>query len=166
MTDHSPVEGGTDEDPGRAGIRDAVARATQLLRQHTDAGWSAIEDDVLFRALNAFRPSSPVRGRHDLGDFLVASDVVVARLRRVIDDVPGGAAQRITCSTDTHDELDAVTVELIAAYGTPLLVLAGRVHAAARATLVDLLGVLAPAAEQIHTHVHIDDVSQDPRTVT
>jgi len=148
-----------------ARLRDAVARATQLLRQHTDAGWSAIEDNILSQAMNAFRPSSPVRGRHSLGDFFLTSDIVVARLRHVIDDVPGAAAQRITCSTDTDDELDAVTIELIAAYGAPLVNLAARVHAVARDCLVDLLGVLAPTAEQIHTHVHIDDVSNDPRIV-
>jgi len=170
VTDHDSLVDGTG--PGRtagdggARTRDTVARATHLLRQHTDAGWSAIQDNVLFRALNAFRPSAPVRGRHDLGDFFVASDVVVARLRRVIDDVPDAAAQRITCSTDDRDELDAVTIELIAAYGAPLVDLARRVHAVARDCLDDLLGALSPAAEQIHSHVHIGDVSNDPRIVT
>jgi hypothetical protein len=165
ITDGGADRNGTGADRTPARVRDTVARATQLLRQHTDAGWSAIEDNVLSRALNAFRPSSPVRGRHDLGDFFLASDVVVGGLRRVIDDVPGAAAQRITCSTADDDVLDAVTIELIAAYGAPLLVLAGRVHSVARDCLVDLLGALAPAAEQIHTHVHIGDVSNDPRIV-
>jgi len=166
VSEHDPADDQAARDSIQARARDTVARATHLMRQHTDAGWSAIEDRVLTRALTAFRPSAPVRGRHDVGDFFVASDVVVARLRRVIDNVPEAAAERITCSTNDDDVLDSVTVQLIAAYGAPLLQLAERVHVVAHDCLDDLLGVLAPAAEQIHTHVHIGDVSNDPRIVT
>jgi hypothetical protein len=144
---------------------DALVQATQLLRQHTDAGWTAISADILHRALRAFRPSAPVRGRHDLGDFFVASDVVVTRLRQTVDAMPGAAAVRITCSTDDHQQLDAVTVEIIAAYGEHLLTLAGHVRAAATHTLTAVLGELAPSDAVIHTHVHIGDVTDDLREV-
>lgn len=145
------------------GNDDALARATQLLRQHTDAGWTAIRGDILDRALRAFRPSDPVRGRHDLGDFFVAADVVVSRLRQAVDTVPLAAASRITCTTDERDELDTVTIQILAAYGARLLSLAEEVHATAARTLAELLGDLAPAAGAIHTHVHIADITDDPR---
>ena len=144
---------------------DALAQATELLRQHTDAGWTAIGADVLNRALRAFRPSEPVRGRHDLGDFFIASDVVVARLREAVDEIPGTAATRITCTTDSHQQLDSVTLEVAAAYGTHLLTLAGQIHRTAADRLIRELGELAPTAEAIRTHVHINDVTDDPRDV-
>jgi hypothetical protein len=144
---------------------DALVQATQLLRQHTDAGWTAISADILHRALRAFRPSSPVRGHHELNDYFVASDVVIARLRQAIDAVPHAAATRITCSTNDHHELDAVTIQIIAAYGTHLLTLAGHVHTAAAHTLTNVLGELAPSNADIHTHIHIGDITDDPRDV-
>ncbi|NAZ85567.1 hypothetical protein [Kineococcus indalonis] len=142
-----------------------AARAALLLRQHTDAGWVAVRESVVSRALHAFRPSAPVRGRHAAGDYFVASDVLVAALRRAVDLVPRVAATRITCTTGEDDELDDVVVELVAAYGVRLLEVAGQVHAVAREVLGDLLGPLAPAAERIRTHVHLGDVSDDPRVV-
>ncbi|WP_157437614.1 hypothetical protein [Actinoplanes subtropicus] len=142
---------------------DVLLQATQLLRQHTDAGWTAISADILHRALRAFRPSDPVRGRHDLGDFFVASDVVVALLRQAVDAFAHAAAARITCSTNEHQELDAVTIQIIAAYGTHLLTLAEQVHTATTRTLTDILGDLAPSAAAIHTHVHIGDITDDLR---
>jgi hypothetical protein len=144
---------------------DALLQATQLLRQHTDAGWTAISADILHRALRAFRPSDPVRGRHELGDFFVASDVVVALLHQAVDAVPHAAAARITCSTNGHQELDAVTIQIIAAFGTHLLTLAEHIHNTTARTLTDILGDLAPSATAIHTHVHIGDITDDPRDV-
>jgi hypothetical protein len=138
-------------------------QAALLLRQHTDAGWTAISADILRRSLRAFRPSEPVRGRHALGDFFVAGDIVVARLREAVDAVPGAAAARITFTTGDDHRLAEVTVQIIAGYGAHLLSLAGLVHAAAARCLDDELGTLAPVAEAIHTHVHIGDVADDPR---
>ncbi|WP_432561751.1 hypothetical protein [Kineococcus sp. SYSU DK003] len=146
--------------------QERLAQATALLRQHTDSGWKAMQASVIARALAAFRPSAPVRGRHESGDFLVASDVLVARLRQVVDAVPQAAAQRITCATGARDELESVTIQLIAGYGAVLTDLAARVHTEALDCLHELLGPLAPTAEQVHTHVHIGDVSDDPRTFT
>jgi len=165
-----PGDGGPAADaPRPAGglgpVADRVSRATALLRQHTDAGWKAVEDTVINRTLALFRPSAPIRGRHDLGDFFLAADVVVTHLRRRIDAVPRAAAQDIACVTGDRDELEQVTIQLIAAYGAPLLDVAGQVHATAVAVLEELLGALAPAAERVRTHVHVGDVSDDPRIV-
>jgi len=153
---------GSRADTPSPAVDDRLSRATALLRQHTDAGWKAIEDNVVARALTMFRPSAPVRGRHDIGDFFLAADVIVSRLRRRIDQVPAAAAQKIACTTGDRDELNLVTIQLIAAYGAPLLDVAGHVHAAAMDVLDDLLGALAPAADKVRTHVHIGDVSNDP----
>jgi hypothetical protein len=144
---------------------DVLTQATELLRQHTDAGWTAISADILHRALAAFRPSEPVRGRHEFGDFFVASTVIVAQLRHVVDDIPHAAATRITCTTDDEQRLGEVTIQIIVAYGTHLLNLADQVHHAAVDTLTGILGELTPSAGAIHTHVHIGDITDDPRDV-
>lgn len=161
----SRTSAGTPGKTRSGSITDRAAQATMLLRQHTDAGWKAIEDTVIARAMALYRPSAPIRGRHALGDFLVASDALVAHLRRAVDAIPQAAAQRITCVTAERDQLESVTIAIIAAYGTPLVDLAARVHATTWEQLQDLLGALAPVAENIHTHVHIGDVSKDPRIV-
>ncbi|MFD0484266.1 hypothetical protein ACFQ46_16835 [Kineococcus sp. GCM10028916] len=168
--------GGPAAEPGTAGPEtvgvvgspgaDRLARATLLLRQHTDSGWKAIEDTVLARAQTLFRPSAPVRARHAFGDFFIAADVVVAELRQTIDATPQVAAQAITCLVGDDDVLDSVTIRLVVAYGAPLLEVAGRVHRVVLRRLDDLLGELAPWAEDVHTHVHVGDVSNDPRIVT
>jgi hypothetical protein len=144
---------------------DPLARATQLLRQHTDAGWTVMSANILARALRAFRPSNPVRGRHDHGDFFIASDVLVARVREAVDAVPQAAATKITCTTNQRRELDRVTIQIVAAYGAHLVTLGEHLHAATVATLTDLLGDLAPDRAEVHTHVHVGDVSDDPRDV-
>ena len=144
---------------------DVLAEATQLLRQHTDAGWTAISADILHRAFAAFRPSEPVRGRHAYGDFFVASSVIVAQLRHVIDAIPHAAATKITCTTGDDGRLDEVTIQIIAAYGTHLLTLAERIHHATAEALGAILGDYAPDAGAIHTHVHIGDITDDPRDV-
>lgn len=143
---------------------DVLAQATHLLRQHTDEGWTAISATILDRALAAFRPSEPIRGRHQLGDFFVAGTVVVAELRRVVDAVAHAAATRITCATD-NQHLSGVTIEIIAAYGTHLVTLADQIHDAATTTLAAILGDNAPDAGAVHTHVHIGDITDDPRDV-
>ncbi len=144
---------------------DVLAEATQLLRQHTDAGWTAISADILHRAFASFRPSEPVRGRHDHGDFFVASSVIVAQLRRIIDRTPHAATTKITCTTDDQQHLTELTIQIIAAYGTHLLTLADQIHHTATETLSGILGDHAPSASAIHTHVHIGDITDDHRDV-
>lgn len=157
--------------PGRTGAggtdgADRLARATLLLRQHTDSGWRAIEDTILARTRTLFRPSAPVLARHEFGNFYVSADVVVSELRQVVDAVPRAAAQDITCSVGDGDVLEQVTVHLIVAYGASLLQVAGHVHDAALRCLRELLGELAPRSVDVRTHVHVGDVSDDPRIVT
>ncbi len=144
---------------------DILAEATRLLRQHTDDGWIAISAAILDRALAAFRPSEPILGRHQLGEFFVAGTVVVAELRRIVDAIPHAAATRISCATDEQQHLTAVTIEIIAAYGTHLVTLADQIHHAAITALTVILGDYAPTAGAVHTHVHVGDITDDPRDV-
>ncbi|NIZ92437.1 hypothetical protein [Kineococcus rubinsiae] len=138
-----------------------LARATGLLRAHTDSTWSGVREAVLARAAAAFRPSAPVRGRHALGDFLVASDVVVAQLRTAVDAVPGATAARILCTTGEEDVLQQVVVELSVRFGESLHEVAAAVRAAVVAELAVLLGALSPGADGVRADVHVTDV--DPR---
>jgi hypothetical protein len=144
---------------------DVLNQATQLLRQHTDTGWTAISANILNSAFAALRPSEPVRGRHDFGDFFVASTVVVSELRHAIDTVPHAAATRIACTTDDEHHLTDVTIQIIVAYGSHLLTVADHIHQVAVDTLRAILGDLAPTGSAVHTHVHIGDITDDPREV-
>ena len=144
---------------------DVLNQATQLLRQHTDAGWTAISANILTRAFAALRPSEPVRGRHEYGDFFVASTVLVSQLRQVIDTVPNAATIRIACTTSDQQDLTDITIQIVVAYGSHLLTVADHIHRLAVDLLRDLLGDLAPAGSAVHTHVHIGDITDDPRDV-
>lgn len=137
--------------------------AARLIRQHTEEGWVAMRDDLLALALRAFRPSAPVRGRHGSGEFLVAADVLVDLLRRSVDAEPQAAATDITCLTGETDSLELVTIGVIAAYGAHLVTLAEAVRGRALAELRSVLGSLAPGPDRIQTHVHVGDVTDDPR---
>lgn len=139
-----------------------LLRATELLRRHTDSGWQAMRTNVLERALSAFRPSAPVRGRHALGEYVVAADVLVDELRDALSVLPGVVPDRILCATDTTDALEGVTVEVVAGYGHDLLHLADGVREVVAERLDVLLGHLAPDLERITAHVHVSDVSDDP----
>lgn len=156
---------GPRNDHGPTG-EDRLAKAALLLRQHTDSGWKAIEDTILARARTLFRPSAPVRAHHAFGDFFVAADVIVAELRQAIDGAPGAVAQDIICTVEENDILESVTVHLIVAYGVSLLDVAAAVHRLTLQGLRDILGDLAPDAAAVHTHVHVGDVSNDPRIVS
>ncbi|MFF3064976.1 hypothetical protein ACFVQ3_10490 [Oerskovia sp. NPDC057915] len=143
---------------------DAVLdRATQALRRHTDQGWTLVRENALLRALSAFRPSAPVRGRTEAPsgtvDYLVAADVVTAALRDAVAAVPGASPLTITCSTDDQDRLVIVTIEILAAFDEPLLPLASTVRLAAGTSLRSVLGELAPAAHVVAVDIAITDVS-------
>ncbi|WP_157018371.1 hypothetical protein [Cryptosporangium arvum] len=142
---------------------DTLTRATHLLRLHTDAGWTAISTDVLHRAGHAIRLSAPVRGRHETGDFSVADHVVVARVHEAVDAVPHAAAARITCDTNAHHELESLTVQVVVAYGSPVLGVADQIHTATARTLTDVLG--GPARSNVAVHTQVSDVTDDPRDV-
>lgn len=137
---------------------DDLARATGLLRAHTDSSWAGVREALLERASAAFRPSAPVRGRHGLGDFLVASDVVVAQLRDAVDAVPGATASRFVCTTGEADVLEQVVVELSVRFGEPLREVAAVVRAAVGARLTDLLGPLSPGVAAVRADLHVTDV--------
>lgn len=143
---------------------DAVLdRATQALRRHTDQGWTLVRENALLKALSAFRPSAPVRGRtaspSGVVEYFVASDVLVATLREAVGAVPGAAPLTITCSTDDQDRLVTVTIEILAAFDEPLLPLASTVRRATSAQLASVLGDLAPPVDAVDVDIAITDVA-------
>ncbi|WP_369054250.1 hypothetical protein [Kineococcus terrestris] len=142
---------------------DVLAAAARSLRVHTPAGWTTARAGVLERARRAFRPSAPVRGRHELGEFVVAADVVVLRLRQAVDALPDTAARRITCATDATDALDGVTVEVAVLFGAHLPTAARTVRAVVVRRLEELLGELSPVPDAVDVHVHVGDVVADVR---
>jgi hypothetical protein len=137
---------------------DLLAEAARMLRRHTDAGWTAMAPGVLDRVRRAFRPSALMRGSHELGDFHVRADVLVAQVRAAVATVAGARADDVVCDLD-DDILRGVTVEIAARFGVYLPELAAQVHDVAYGAVVDLLGDMAPPAEAVHTHVHISDIT-------
>lgn len=140
-----------------------LAQAARTLREHTDSGWVALRDDVVAAAVRAFRPSAPVRGRLPGGELWVASTALVARVRDALADLPQGGALRITCTTTPDDDLDRLTVEVVALYGTPLLPLADEVRRRAAAAVADTLGLTDPPLSRVRVDVSVGDVTADPR---
>lgn len=145
---------------------DAVLdRATQALRRHTDQGWVLVRENVLLKALSAFRPSAPVRGRTTSPrgpvEYTVTADVVVSSLREAVTAVPHAAPLSISCSTDEQDRLAVVTVEILASFDEPLLPLSDAVRHAATARLSALLGDLAPPDRAVAVDLAITDVTTD-----
>jgi hypothetical protein len=138
-------------------------QAARTLREHTDSGWVALRDNVVATAVRAFRPSAPVRGRLDGGDLLVASTVLVSHVRVAVAQVAEAAALRITCTTAPDDDLDRLTVEVVALYGTPLVPLAGRVRAAAAEAVAATLGLAASPLHRVVVDVSVQDVTPDRR---
>ncbi|GIG23673.1 hypothetical protein Cch01nite_43970 [Cellulomonas chitinilytica] len=138
-------------------------QATRTLREHTDAGWVALRDDVVAAAVRAFRASAPVRGRLPDGELWVASAVLVAHVRTALSSIDHAGALRITCTTTPDDQLDRVTVEIVALYGTPLVPLAGRVRAVAAQAVAESLGLTTPPVDRVVVDVSVGDVTADPR---
>jgi hypothetical protein len=140
-----------------------LERAARTLREHTDAGWVALRDDVVAAAARAFRPSAPIRGRLPDGELWVASAVLVSHVRAALSHVADAGALRITCATTADGDLDRVMVEIVALYGTPLVPLAERVRTVAAAAVAETLGLTEPPVDRIGVDVSIGDVTPDPR---
>ncbi|WP_432522627.1 hypothetical protein [Kineococcus sp. SYSU DK006] len=152
-------------EPDRARGEEVLGLAAAALRAHTEEGWVLARPGLLERVRRAFRPSAPVLGTHELGDFRVAADVVVDGLRTAVDALPDAAADRISCSTGDDDRLEAVLVEVVVAFGTHLPALAGRVRSVVTARLRELLGDAAPGEEAVEVDVHVGDVVRTLREV-
>jgi hypothetical protein len=140
----------------------ALDRAATTLRQHTDRGWVVIRDNLFARALAVFRPSAPVRARHPAGEFYVAADVLVACVREALDAVARTGAVRVHCMTDADSDLQGVTAEIVALYGTPLLPLAQEVREGVAAALAQALGLGPEQVRAVPIDVGITDVTDDP----
>ena len=140
-----------------------LAQAARTLREHTDSGWVALRDDVVAAAVRAFRPSAPVRGVLPDGALLVASTVLVSRVHTALATVADAGVLRITCTTTAEDELDRLTVELVALYGTPLVPLADEVRRLAAAAVAETLGLSSPPVDRVRVDVSVRDVTPDAR---
>ena len=140
-----------------------LTQAARTLREHTDSGWVALRDDVVAAAVRAFRPSARVRGRLPGGELWVASSVLVARARESLADVPQAGALRITCTTTPDDDLDRLTVEVVALYGAPLLTLADEVRRRVATAVAQTLGFADPPLARIRVDVSVGDVTDDER---
>ncbi|WP_456789681.1 hypothetical protein [Cellulomonas sp. P5_C5] len=140
-----------------------LAQAARTLREHTDSGWVALRDDVVAVAVRAFRPSAPVRGVLPDGALLVASTVLVSRVHAALATVADAGVLRITCTTTAEGELDRLTVELVALYGTPLVPLADEVRRLAATSVAETLGLTAPPLDRVRVDVSVQDVTPDAR---
>lgn len=140
-----------------------LTQAARTLREHTDSGWVALRDDVVAVAVRAFRPSAPVRGTLPGGPLFVASTVVVARVHAALATVPDVGVLRITCTTTAEDDLDRLTVELVALYGTPLVPMADEVRRLAAAAVAETLGLTDPPVDRVRVDVSVQDVTPDER---
>lgn len=140
-------------------------QATRALRQHTDAGWVALRDDVVAAAVHAFRPAAPVRGSSPDGELWVASTVLVAQVRAALDGLGDAAALRITCTTTPDDALERLTVQVVALYGTPLVPLATRIRRLAAVAVAETLGLVEPPTGRVHVDVSVQDVTDDATTL-
>lgn len=140
-----------------------LTQAARTLREHTDSGWVALRDDVVAVAVRAFRPSAPVRGTLPGGALFVASTVVVARVHAALTAVPDVGVLRITCTTTADDELDRLTVEVIALYGTPLVPMADEVRRLAATVVAETLGLTDPPVDRVRVDVSVQDVTSDAR---
>ena len=140
-----------------------LTQAARTLREHTDSGWVTLRDDVVAAAVRAFRPSAPVRGRLPGGELLVASAVLVSRVGSAVAEVADAGALRITCTTTADDELDRLTVELVALFGTPLVPLADEVRGLAATAVAETLGLARPPVDRVRVDVSVQDVTRDRR---
>ena len=100
-------------------------------------------------------------GRVGAVDYVVAAGVLVAGLREAVSGVPHAAPLSIVCTTDDADRLAKVTIEVLAAFDTPLLTLATSVRVAAAARLAEILGDLAPPVQAVAIDIAFTDVTDD-----
>jgi len=139
---------------------DPHQRAVEQLRARADPAWPQMRGRALRTARRAFRPSTPVRGRHALGTFALASDVLVAALRTAVESVPGIRVRALRCRTGPDDVLLAVDLSVSAAMGTALPTAAAAVRAAVRAALPAVLGPPGPDDPAVRIDVGVDDVHE------
>lgn len=137
-----------------------LAQATESLRLHTPSGWQVFRANLLETVRRAYRPSAPIRGRHERGDFVVSCDVLTADVREVVDRLPEADVTAVRCVTDAEDHLELLTVETGVRYGAHVPTTAEAVRTAVVAAVRDLLGEV----DEVRVHVHVGDVfpAEDP----
>lgn len=149
--------------PPAGSAEELLERAAETLRREPD-GWSRVRPRLLTAVGRALQPSTPVRGRHELGEFVLAGSVVVSAVRGALDRVAGVSARGVRCLT-SGDRLDALAVDVAVTFGTVVPAAADQVRAASAAVVADLLGP-RPGTQPVRVDVHVVDVvdAAGPRT--
>ncbi|WP_263121201.1 hypothetical protein [Cellulomonas sp. RIT-PI-Y] len=142
-------------DPGLDRLLDAAARD---LRQYTDHGWARARGSLLTALATAVRPGRPVLARHPHGEFHVSTTVLRGVLRQALAEEDGGTLLSVAFDVDEHDLLTAVTAEVSARFGTPLIPAAERLRSTAREAVRGALGEVTPTEDAIRVHVVFTDV--------
>lgn len=133
-----------------------LGRATEALRRQPLPGWSRVRSGLLAAVRRTQQPSTPVRGRHELGEFLLAGAVVVSAVRGALDQLAGVSVVGVRCVTD-GDRLDALAVDVAVTFGTFVPAAAEAVRAVGAALVADLLGP-RPGTQPVRVDVHVVDV--------
>lgn len=142
-------------DPGLSRLLDAAARD---LRQYTDHGWARARGPLLTALAAAVRPGRPVLARHPHGEFHVSTTVLRGVLRRALAGDDGGTLLGVAFDVDERDRLTAVTAEVSARFGSPLIPTADQLRSTAREAVRGALGEVTPAEDAIRVHVVFTDV--------
>ncbi|MGF0115042.1 hypothetical protein ACQFYA_01790 [Promicromonospora sp. Marseille-Q5078] len=152
-------------EPGSSGPQDdLLARAAAGMRELTDDGWVRARRSVLARVLSTVRPSAQVVGRHGDGPFVVATSLVVDRVRAALDDPDGEVrVTDVRCLIGPADdgggapELEGVTVILSVRFGTRIADAAELVRAAAADAVSAALGTDFEQ-HRVSVDLHVADV--------
>jgi CRP-like cAMP-binding protein len=142
-------------DPGLSRLLDTAARE---LRQHTDHGWARARGSLLTALAAAVRPGRPVLARHQHGEFHVSTTVLRGVLRRALAEEDDGTLLGVAFDVDERDRLAAVTAEVSARFGSPLIPTAERLRSTTREAVHAALGEGTPAEDAIRVHVVYTDV--------
>ncbi|WP_380172646.1 hypothetical protein ACFEMC_00760 [Kineococcus sp. DHX-1] len=147
--DHNPANPATP-----ASGDQLLAQAAEALRLHTPSGWQVFRVNLLETVRRAYRPSAPIRGRHERGEFVVSCDVLTADVREAVDRLPQAEVTAVRCVTDEQDHLELLTVETGVRYGAHVPTAAEEVRRAVVGTIRELLGEV----DGVRVHVHVGDV--------
>ncbi|MFY0407963.1 hypothetical protein [Solicola sp. PLA-1-18] len=137
------------------------------IRRQARQQWALVANDVLEHAMRATRTSLPLRAHTPEGPIWIAEQVVIAALRRAIDDdLDGGAVGRVVIDADTEHVVHTLTIELFGQFGYDLLVLADQARATAERVLWDSLQLDQVDIAITPLHMHFTAVTYgDPQQV-
>lgn len=137
-------------------------RAARVLADRGRSRALEISGDVLAHVMSRPRRSMPVRAHPPHDRVHVSEQVIIDVVSRAVARRTLGLSVARMVVTSTADErLDRIVVELIAQYGTELVVATAHAHQVVTATLRELIG---PADDSVQvtivpTHLHVGGVT-------